>query len=166
MTPRGAAPLIDMRLAGQRPSRDVWVTYGDFREPDWHRWAETCGAPEILVRPGDPIDRLDFRCLVELRVVLFFGDWNERVGQLYERLQEYALEIVVMSPCFDSDIGWWWLKRYGQVEFNQRHYVAQFEAAQERCRAASGQKGEAGRLAYAAAQAEELRVLAEAPWLR
>lgn len=118
MTPRGSAPLIEMRQNGMCPSGSVWVKLGDFREPDWWRWANTCDHPEILVRPEDPIERLDLRCLVGLDVLLFFGHYDERAGRLYEKLQDYAKEIAVMSPAFEDDIGWRWVKDVGRIEFD------------------------------------------------
>lgn len=119
MTPRGAAPLIAMRRSGARPAAAVWVTLGDFPAPDWWRWSDTCHRPEIIVRPEDPLDRLDLRCLVGLDVILFFATYDERAARLYERLQDYADEIAVMSPAFDDDIGWRWIKGLGQVGFGE-----------------------------------------------
>jgi hypothetical protein len=117
MNPRGASPLIELRQAGMCPRGAVWVMLGDYREPDWWRWANTCDHPEVLVRPEDPIERLDLRCLVGLEVVLFFGSYDERAMRLYDRMQEYAKEIIVMSPAFEDDIGWRWIKGIGRVEF-------------------------------------------------
>jgi hypothetical protein len=119
MNPRGSAPLLAMRQAGQRPAAPVWITYGDFRDPDWWRWTHSADKPELLVRPEDPIERLDLRCVVGLNVVLFFPDWSAAVSRLYERLQEYAREIAVMSPGFEADIGWRWTKAAGQHDFCQ-----------------------------------------------
>lgn len=163
MTPRGAAPLIAMRMAGQRPAVDVWVSVGDFSEPDWWRWAETAGQPEILVHPEDPIERLDLRCLVGLRLVLFFSAWDDRVARLYDRLQDYADEITVMSPAFDTDIGWYWLKGRGRIEIEERHWLTQFDEARVNATAAAV-KGD--KAAYQAAQAAELEAIRRAPWLR
>lgn len=118
MLPRGATPLIAMRKSGHVPASDVWVSFGDFREPDWQKWANTQYAPELVVKPGDPIDRLDFRCLIGLRVILFFADYSAAAGRLYERLQEYAAEIDVLSPAFADDIGWHWSRKSGQRDFN------------------------------------------------
>lgn len=128
MTPRGAQALIAMRLAGQRPAGPVWINYGDLRQPgsprdgrplavtDWAKWEETSAYPELLVRPEDPIDRLDFRCVVDLPVVLFFKTYSDRAALLFEKLKEYAREITVMSPDFDRDIGWTWSRERGQVD--------------------------------------------------
>ncbi len=118
MTPRGALPLIALRKAMRKPAGKVWVSYGDFREPDWNRWANTRYSPELVVLPADPVERLDFRCLVGLSVTLFLSNYDDKAARLYERLQEYAEEIDVLSPAFDDDIGWHWTRRSGQREFN------------------------------------------------
>lgn len=177
MIPRGGQSLIAKRLEGWTPKRYVWISYGDFREPgtksnapltitDWAKWKETSQTPELLVLTDDPIERMDFRCIAGLDVLLFFVLWNERVARLYEILQNYAAEIAVQSTCFDEDIGWYWLRRYGQVEINDLHWVTRYERARDECSAASSMAGERGKAAYAKAQAEELACLQAAPWLR
>ena len=120
MLPRGAAPLLKMRTAGHKPAGSVWVSYGDFVEPNWTAWAGTSFAPEIVVLPTDPLERLDFRCLFGLHVILFFADYSAATGRLYERLQEYAAGIDVLSPAFGDDIGWHWTRYGGQRTFNTR----------------------------------------------
>lgn len=118
MTPRGAEHLIAMRMCGQRPAGSIFIQHGDFREPDWWKWADSLSEPELLIRPADPIDRLDLRCLLDLPVILFLPTWGDREARLYERLQEVASEIAVVSPAFDLDCGWRWLRDIGRVEFN------------------------------------------------
>ena len=123
MTPRGAEHLFKMRLRGNRPMQSVWVNYGDIPLIEWWRWAETADQPNIFVRPEDPIERLDLRCLVDLDVVFYFADWDARVSRLYERLQEYASEIAVLSPCFEEDIGWYWLREVDRIKIGERHSI-------------------------------------------
>lgn len=177
MIPRGGQSLIAKRLEGWIPKTPVLINYGDFREPgtrsdaplaitDWAKWKETSGRPELLVLPEDPIDRLDFRCVAGLDVLLFFVFWNESVARLYEILQNYAAEIAVQSPCFDEDIGWYWLRKYGQVEINDRHWVTRYEQARAACSAASSMAGDKGKEEYAKAQEDEMECLRRAPWLR
>lgn len=161
MTPHGAQALIDMRMTGQRPSGPVWVMFGDFPEPTWWRYVETRHQPEVVVLPEHPIDRLDLRCVTGLDVILFAAEWSASFANLYERLMGYAAEIAVISPAFEGDIGWWWTKRYGQIAFNDRHWITKFEEAQEACIAASDKGG----AAYAAAHAKEMQILEVAPWL-
>lgn len=161
MTPRGAAPLIAMRQAGFRPSGDVWVSYGDFPELDWWRWANTCNSPELVVLPTDPIERLDFRCLVGLRVVLFAAEWSARVGKLFELLTEYADEVVVMSPAFEGDIGWFWLKDHGRVEFDDRWRI---DALADAKAAAVNAAFKGDQAAYQAARVREAQAQGSAPW--
>jgi hypothetical protein len=148
-------------MSGKRLSADVWVNVGDFREPDWHRWTETEHQPELLVRPEDPIDRLDLRCLLGLRVTLFFAAWDARVAALYERLQEYADEIAVLSPCFELDCGWYWVRGFGRIEIGDRWRVDAIRAAQSDCTAAAMKRDQA---AYANAQAREVEALGDRSW--
>ncbi len=130
MIPRGAAELIEMRKAGHRPAGFVFVSYGDFIDPDWWRHANTCHQPELLIRPEDPIERIDLRCLIGLDLILFFAEWSDPVSRLYERLTEYAAEIAVESPAFDSDIGWWWVRGIGRIEFADRQNLEGMRVAQ------------------------------------
>lgn len=163
MTPRGAAPLIAMRLGGQVPTSDVWVSYGNLPDPDWWKWANTCNQPEILVRPEDPIDRLDLRCLVGLRVTLFLATYDDTAAKLFKRLQEYASEIVCQSPDFAEDIGFWWLPRYGVIDFDKRSVVTRYLEAGERRSTAADRRRQGE---YEVAANEQNKLLEEHPWLR
>ena len=175
MIPRGGHQLIAKRIEGWTPKFAVWVNYGDFREPgnrdfdkpmaitDWAKWQETCQHPELLIRPEDPIERLDLRCIIGLTVILFFAKWDEKVSRLYDRMQEYAEEIVVESPCFDLDAGWFWVRGIGQLDMKERWILTEYRNAQADCIAA-GVKGD--KEAYAKAQARELRAIERASWLK
>lgn len=163
MTPRGALPLIAMRMEGQRPSAPIWINVGDFQEPDWHRWNDTCHSPELVIRPEDAIDRIDLRCLTGLSVFLFFSEWTDQVGSLLERLKDFADEITVMSPAFEDEIGWFWFKGYGQIDFLNRHHLENLKNAQADCTHAARTGNQ---IEYAAASARELATLEAAPWLR
>lgn len=164
MLPLGAAPLIAMRKAGQAPAGSVFVEYGDdCRNPDWHRWSDTMHSPSLVVRFADPVERLDFRCLVGLEVVLVMCRYDTKAADLFSRLQQYATEVAALSPDFDDDIGLWWVPRYGVRPFEDRRIITAYEAARATCTNASLRRDPA---AYAAAQAEELRLLKEFPWLR
>ncbi|HEY3433006.1 MAG TPA: hypothetical protein VGK09_10710 [Rhodocyclaceae bacterium] len=163
MTPRGAAPLIAMRTDGQRPAGDVWITVSHILEADWWRWANSMHCPELIIRPTDPVERLDLRCVVGMRVVFFFPEWTEQVGRLYERLQEYVTEIAVMSPTFEGDIGWYWLEDHGRVEFDDRWRIdALIDAKASAVNAAI--KGDM--VAYQTARAREAAALGGAQWPR
>jgi hypothetical protein len=160
MLPLGAAPLVAMRKAGHVPSGSAWVSYGNFREIDWHRYSDMMNHPELVVRFGDPIDRLDLRCLVKLEVTLYLARYDDNAALLFQRLQEYASEIVCLSPAFDDDLGFWWLPRYGTIPYERRGIVTRYTAAKEGC-IHSRNKAERD-----IAHAEEMRLLEENPWLR
>lgn len=117
MLPRGAVPLINMRHAGYKPTGSVWVNFGNFREPDWHLWQHSRFRPDLVVLPVDPVERLDFRCLVGLHVVLFLAAYNDAAALLFKRLQRYAASIDVVSPEFEEDIGWHWTRETGLRDF-------------------------------------------------
>lgn len=162
MLPRGGSELIAMRKAGKAPSSEVWVNYGDFIEPFWWKYSNTSTSPELLVRPEDPIDRLDLRCVVGLNLILFFKDWNSKAAKLFDRLTEYANEVAVMSPAFDDEIGWRWTKKYGRVEFGESHYIVSLSNALADATCAARKNDKA---AYSAAQAKEKQIREAAPWL-
>ena len=163
MLPRGSSPLIAMRKDGNAPEGSVMIDYGDFPDPDWHRWANTMHSPRLVVRPDEPVDRLDFRCLVKLPVLLYVAHYDEKAALLFVRLQDYASEIAMLSPDFDDDIGSWWLPRYGVKTFDERAIVTAYEDARDQRTHAALTRN---RAAYDAATAIELRLLEEHSWLR
>ena len=161
MIPRGAEPLIVLRKSGQRPSGLIWLEVGDFPDPDWWKWANTADRPQILIRPEDPIERLDLRCFLGLDVILFAEEWTDQVARLYERLQEYAQEIAVLSPAFEIDIGWWWIRGVGRIEFDDRQHLTAIADAQADAVHAARKNDS---IAYAAAQAKEQRAREAMTW--
>jgi len=129
MTPFGAEPLIKLRQNGKRPVGRVWINYGDDCVAlEWRRWCDTQFQPTLTIRTTDPIERLDFRCLVGLDVTFHFAEWDARVARLLERLKEYAPEIAVISPCFEDDLGFWWIRGQGQFPID-RHPQAVVRSA-------------------------------------
>lgn len=163
MIPRGADALLKMRITGQRPAAEVWVGVGDMREPDWWKWSNTADMPEILVRPEDPIERLDFRCLMGLRVILLTREWDDRAARIHAILEDYVEEIAVMSPAFELDVGWRWIKKYGRVEYGETHWISDYRAAQDDRAQAAYQNNQP---AYSAATERENQIREAAPWLR
>lgn len=161
--PRGAQPLINLRQQGKRPAKDVWIEFGDYPNPDWHRWAETQFSPSLVVLPTDPIDRLDLRCIVGLRVILCLDTWTEKSSLLYERVIELAAEVAVLCPDFGEDIGWWHVPKYGRIEWDQRHYLTKLEEVHGDRTAAAHRRDDQ---TYKLLAAREDQILKEAPWLR
>ena len=163
MLPLGAEPLIAMRKLGHVPEGSVMVIYGNHRSPDWHRWPDTLHSPELVVRFSDPIDRLDLRCLVKLPVLLILDRYDAKAGELFNRLQDYAAEISMLSPDFESDLGSWWLPRYGVIPFEHRCIVTAYEDLRDTRTSAALRRDKA---AYDAAKAAESKLLEDHPWLR
>ncbi len=162
MTPRGARALIEMRKKGQRPVGVVWIEYGNGPDPDWWMWSNTEGQPEILVKPEDSIELLDLRCFVDLEVILFCVEWCDRVGRLYERLQDFAKEITVMSVSFGEDIGWHFIKPYGRIDYGEAHWIEKYSKAKADATFFARRDDKAG---HQEAQQREKQIIENAPWL-
>ena len=159
MKPRGSDNLFSMRIAGERPNL-VWIDYGHGKT---YEWAAMGLGPTLRVLPTDPIERLDFRCIVGLDVILEPFGWDNKAAELYERLQEYAATIQVVSLCFEPDMGWAWDKRYGRRELGELAYIDRLAEAQSDCIKWATKRNEPK---YAEAQARELKILEDAPWLK
>ena len=125
MKPRGSESLFAMRLAGINPHH-VWVDFGLGRVMAWQGYTE----PVLRVLPTDPIDRLDLRCLVDLDVYLQPEEWTDRAAALYERMQDLAKTIHVVSMSFEPEMGWCWHRQYGRRELGELGYVHQLEEVQ------------------------------------
>jgi len=152
-----------MRLAGQCPAGEVWITVGEGREPDWSKWSNTAGQPEILIRPEDPLERLDLRCVMGLNVILFTDAWDDRSARVHDMLTEFCNEIAVMSPDFELNIGWRWIKDIGRVEFGETHWIKKYRDAEDD-RANAARRND--QRAYHAATLRENQIREAAPWLR
>lgn len=163
MIPRGAHALIEMRKQGKKPESDVWVLFGDFPDPDWWKYEETRFKPEIVIRESDPIKRIDARALYGLVVAFFFREWGKMPSEVYETLQSVCSEIIVMSPSFEKDIGWWWHKKYGQISFDDRMWITEYEEARIEAMGSASCKDPS---IHKRAIERELRALEAAPWLR
>ncbi len=154
MKPHGSENLFAMRLAGHLP-KDVYIEYGPGKV--WP-WLALKIGPMLRVLPADPIERLDLRCCVGLDVVLEPTEWNDRAAVLYERLQEYALTITVVSLSFAPEMGWCWDRHYGRLELGDLQWIEKYKQAQSDCTRAQGEK-------YKAAKAREDKIYREHSWL-
>ena len=141
------------------------ATWWGNAEPDWWRWQETQYSPSLLIRSSDPIERLDLRALVGLNIILLPQVWDERVARLHELLMTLAEEIAVLSPAFGDDIGWWWHKRYGKLEWGERHILTEYQADED-LRAMNTAHTPAADAAYRAAAARNAERLEAHPWLK
>jgi hypothetical protein len=94
---RGHEPLIAMRRAGRRPALGALVRAGasDPNSDSLHWPDERPDAALLWVGERDDIDRLDLRCLLGLKVVVF-GDDDERVRAIARRVKPLALRTVAM----------------------------------------------------------------------
>jgi hypothetical protein len=154
MNPRGSENLFRLRHANHKPNL-VWVDYGLGRAIDWIGLGI---GPTLRVLPDDPIARLDLRCCVGLDVIIEPANWDDKAAELYERLQEYAATITVVSLCFEPEMGWCWDRHYGRLELGQLQWIEKYKQAQSDCTRATGEK-------YKAAKAREDSIYRENPWL-
>jgi len=91
-------PLADMRTAGERPAGSAWLYLGAEWEPvKW--WAWRGGMVEVTVPAGAPMERLDLRPLVGLRVIVLAPTYTRPLLRLLNRLKDYALSV----DCFVLD---------------------------------------------------------------
>ena len=151
---KGIERLIAMRQRGKKPET-VWINF-DLR----YIAPKSPSEFQILELSYEPTR--DLRPFVGLDVILFANNWRSEVGELYERLQQYAKSITVFVVDFEDDIGFHWLPPYGRIEFGQAHYIERLKAAQTEATHCALTNDKAG---YAAAQANEARTREAAPWL-
>jgi len=159
MKPRGSDNLFKMRIGGETPNH-VWIDYGNGKTHDWLGMGL---GPTLRVLTTDPIERLDLRCVVGLDVILEPFGWDNKASELYERLQQYAATIYVVSLSFEPEMGWAWHKRYGRRELGELAFINRLVEAQSDCIKWASKRNEAK---YDEAQARELKILEDAPWLK
>lgn len=100
--------LIDMRLSGKKPD-SVWITFGEVKSPRYRQEFQTL---ELGAAPCR-----DYRPFVGLDVTIYSKRWLPEVGQLFDKLIQYAKTVTVLVADFESDIGWWWSKETGKVMY-------------------------------------------------
>ena len=161
MKPLGSQPLFAMRINYDMPQKidTVWVDYGEGKPFDW----VGCSCPSFKVRPTDAIDRLDLRCCVGLELIYEPSVWDDKAARLYERLQEYANTITVVSMCFEPDMGWVWDRKYGRLELGDLQWIDKLDEALMDCNKWAGKNN---KVKYDEAQSRELKLYADHPWLR
>jgi len=86
-------PLAAMRMAGELPAGSAWLYLGEFDQPRWWIWRG--GAVEVVVQPDTPMERVDFRPLVGLRVSALSTTYNRALLRLCNRLKEFAASVDV-----------------------------------------------------------------------
>ena len=91
-------PLAAMRMTGEKPADSAWLYVGDEWQPV--RWWIWRGATVETVVPTDaPMERLDLRPLVGLRVIVLAPSYTRPLLRLLNRLKDYALSV----DCFVLD---------------------------------------------------------------
>lgn len=86
-------PLAAMRMAGELPAGSAWLYLGEFDQPRWWIWRG--GAVEVVVQPDAPMERLDLRSLVGLRVCVLAATYNRALLRLCARIKEFAASLDV-----------------------------------------------------------------------
>jgi hypothetical protein len=101
---RGAEQLTAMRRRGYRPPKGVVVCLSSQRlGKAFADGVEALGAASIDIGSDEKLDRLDFRCLLGLKVVVH-GDDEPRVTEAAERIQKAgAAAVVGLRYCQDPE---------------------------------------------------------------
>ena len=112
----GHEPILEMRLAGVRPSS---VSIDDFKNPiakDWHNPGAKYGevwepdSPSVQIDPTDRIEALDLRFLVGV-AALVSGSTESRAKALSSACKRAGASMVIASHSFPvnehrSETGW------------------------------------------------------------
>ena len=108
--PAGLAALVAFRTAGKLPAKQVLLNIGDeLRSPDWFSYPGFLTFPEGVIRTGDRLDDLDLRVFAGLDVFVHAPRYDDRVAEIFNRLQQYARYILIVIldwPIEDFGIEW------------------------------------------------------------
>lgn len=108
--PTGLAALVAFRTAGKLPARQVSLSIGDdWKAPDWFSYPGFLTFPEGVIRTGDRLDDLDLRVFYGLDVFVHAARYDDRVAEIFDRLQQYAryiLLVILDWPIEDFGIEW------------------------------------------------------------
>ena len=91
MTIRGMQTLLSLRQAGKRPALVFLDLIDEYRAPK-----EAGELERLTLCPEGKTRNDDLRPLVGLDVVIMARDWTEDLSGLYDRLTQYANEIILL----------------------------------------------------------------------
>ncbi len=162
MTIRGMQTLLSLRQAGKRPALVFLDLIDAYRAPRYpHELERLTLCPEGATRNDD------LRPLVGLDVVIMARDWTADLSGLYDRLTQYANEIILLVDSFGDDVGWSWMKKYGRVELSERPWVFQYRDAQADATMYACRKENAeSKAGYQKSQDREREAIRMVPWLK
>lgn len=162
MTIRGMQTLLSLRQAGKRPALVFLDLIDTYRAPRYpHELERLTLCPEGATRNDD------LRPLVGLDVVIMARDWTEDLSGLYDRLTQYANEIILLVDSFGDDVGWSWTKKYGRVELSERPWVFQYHDAQaDATMYACRKQTDASKAGYQKSLEREREAARMVPWLK
>lgn len=104
---KGHPPLIAMRLNGSVPTGNVHLHVG-WPSHFTHSWPKYLPSiPQIEIEPSDDVRLLDFRVLTGLQVMVFAGEWSERVGELMDRLKSVNPKSVYLLCVREEEMTTW-----------------------------------------------------------
>lgn len=111
--------LERMRLKGKKPPT-VFVEVDPDAPSDWFAWRETWALPVLGVSSDMPVDRIDLRVLIGLRVIIIADRYSVWVSMLYEAMKAQqpaylALCIRAWATDGDGDVGLHWTAASGDV---------------------------------------------------
>lgn len=90
----GLQALIAMRRAGKKPASDILLTVSD--DAGQAKYVTTYADTEGVIRSSDNIDTLDLRPLIGLCVVVCCKSFGDRENRLFQRLQQYASDVILL----------------------------------------------------------------------
>jgi len=103
-TVTGINRLIELRSRGLKPEL-VFIMFID---------GGHLSDGDVGISPAANIERLDLRPFIGLRVLVMADTWSSGLARLFERLQEFASEIVVtVQSWLPDDLGIAWRRSDG-----------------------------------------------------
>lgn len=107
---RGHQPLIEMRMARQKP-RGVWIAHRPSAFcMNWNRYGDMMHYPEVEILPTENLESLDLRFVVGLVVHAGGCEDFKRSKELHQALlAAKALRVITVSgkTIIDSNWGVW-----------------------------------------------------------
>ena len=120
----GLSHLMTIRRSGHRPHAVMLTIDGPYIKP---KYANELHALELVAHESVAND--DFRPFKGLTVTLYAGTWSQLADDTLEKLKQYADEIAVLCADYGDDIGYFWTKECGAIDFDDYRWVRQFHKA-------------------------------------
>lgn len=126
----GLSHLLTLRKQGLRPA-SVWLSIDvPYRKPKFAQDYQ----PFEMVAHGSVL-KDDFRAFKGLQVTFYAPKWTDLASECMNKLMDYADEITVLCCDYGLDIGYFWSREYGAMDFGIIGWIEKFHEARTRlCR--------------------------------